>query len=295
MDRFTSSVDTLLADNTSGSGDLLTFLTDSIKGLADRQETKSKLDARKFRGQLVRIREGKPVFLVLQHFTGALTGFLGDKSFVKIDALKAFIDAYTEEWKDVNERITSNVHQVTGLAGMTILVHSNSSTVCSLLGSTQSAASGIRIIQTESRPVMEGRIQGRRLADLGYQVKMITDASIFMYIQQADIAILGADAVYPEYFINKSGSHSVALACREYGKNCLVVCDSRKLWFNQHENAVSLTGFGRPAPPEELWADPPGNITIENYYFEKIPVSLVSKFVFENRIVEGRNISSLTL
>ena len=294
MDRFTSSVDTLLADNTSGSGDLLIFLTASIKSLANRQEAESKLDARKFRGQLVRIKEGKPVFLVLQHFTGALTGFLGNKSFVKIDALKAFVDTYTKEWKDVNERITSNVHQVTSLAGMTILVHSNSSTVCSLLGNIQSTASGIRIIQTESRPVMEGRIQGRRLADLGYQVKVITDASIFMYMQQADLAILGADAVCPEYFINKSGSHSVALACREYGKNCLVICDSRKLWFNQHENAVSLAGFNHLSPPEELWADPPENITIENYYFERVPVSLVRWFVFENMIVEGRNIHTLT-
>lgn len=294
MERFTSSVDTLLADNTSGSGDLLTFLTVSIKSLADRQEADSKLDARKLLGQLVRIREGKPVFLVLKHFTGALTGFLGDRSFVKIDALKAFINDYKKEWKDVNERITAHVQQLTSLTGMTILVHSNSSTVCNLFDSLEPAASGIRIIQTESRPVLEGRIQGRRLAEMGYPVKVISDASIFMYMQQADMAILGADAVYPSYFINKSGSHSIAVACRESGKSCLVVCDSRKLWFSQRGNAFSADNFGSPARPEELWADPPENITAENFYFEKIPDSLISWFVFENMIVEGRNINTLS-
>jgi translation initiation factor 2B subunit (eIF-2B alpha/beta/delta family) len=291
MDQFIKAVDKILRDNTSGSGDLLSSLITSLGDLLDRHKSTDPLDAAYIGEELKRIRDGKPVFMVMQHFIRKFILFLGEKSSVTASGAKLFIDTYSEEWKDVNERIWKNLQQFVDLAGKTILLHSNSSTVTSLFGHLQASTSGIRLIQTESRPAMEGRIQGSRLAGLGFPIALISDASVFRYMQQADIAILGADAVFPEFFINKAGSHAIAMACKEYNKPSMVVCDSRKLWFNKHVQSASVTGFDQPAPAGELWNDPPGNISPENYYFEKIHNSLISWFVFENSKKQGQAIA----
>ncbi len=204
-----------------------------------------------------------------------------------------FIDNYQITWNNINELISKNLQQLTDPKDKTILLHSNSSTICGIFKEIAELKHKVRIIQTESRPVMEGRIQASRLAELGFQVTIITDASVNRYMEQADIAILGADAVYPEYFINKSGSHSIALACRDNEKSCLVVCDSRKLWLNQYKDIPAGDAHNQPAPSHEVWNDPPANVIIENHYFERIPNRLINWFVFEDQTIAGNHINEL--
>jgi len=291
MKQFIESVKKLLADSTSGSGDLLTSLITALSELVARQKPDENLKIPAIHEQLTRIRDTRPVFMILQHFIREFMQFAAKEPPVTASAAKAFIDAYIDAWKDVNDRISDNFHQLADIKGKTMLLHSNSSTVTSLFSSLQVIPSGIRIIQTESRPVMEGRIQGARLADMGFPVTLISDASVSMYMPQADMAILGADAVYPRYFINKTGSHSIAMACREYGKPCVVVCDSRKI-IPAEQWDKSTEAFDQSYPAMELWIDPPENVIIENHYFEKIPNYLVSRFVFEDRTVEGKNLNN---
>jgi len=293
MDQFIKSIETLLVDNTSGSGDLLASMIRSVKDLVSRTEPGEGIDTGLISKQLIRIGEEKPVFLVLQHFTGEFLQVCLERSSLPGTDINNFIDDYMNRWNHVNELITNNLQQLADLSGKTILLHSNSSTVYGLFREIASYNTLIRIIQTESRPVMEGRIQASKLAGQGYRVTLITDACISRYMEQADLAILGADAIYPDFFINKSGSYSIALACREYSKSCLVVCDSRKLCLNKEKEIAAREAFDQPASAREIWNDPPSTLNIENHYFEKTPNSLVSYFVFEDNSIAGNRIIEL--
>ena len=292
MDQLRKSIEKLLSDNTSGSGELLHSLIQSLNQLASRRGKDVPIDAGIIREQLLRIQEEKPVFLVLQHFTGRFLEETGKNRALTAENISRFLSDYTTRWSNVTESIWNRLQQVADLSGRTVLLHSNSSTIYGIFREAAAHSIPIKIIQTESRPVMEGRLQASRLAELGFNVTLITDAGISRHMEQADLSILGADAVYPQQFINKTGSRSIALACREYGKPCLVVCDSRKLWLNQ-EAGTGIDDFDIPAPACELWDDPPGKLNIENFYFEQIPNLLVSRFVFEDEIIEGNKIEDI--
>ena len=293
MDRFRENIDDLLADNHSGSGKLLESLVGAIGELVSGQEEECSVDAGLLREQLSGIIREKPHFLVLHHFINELLRVTGRERSLPCSQVRAFIDRYRKRWGKAEALIASYLEQAVSLNGKTVLLHSNSKTVCSMFGGQGLTGSGIRIIQTESRPVNEGRLQAEYLAKLGFEVTLVTDASVTRSARKADFALLGADAVYPGTFINKSGSYSIALACREFGKDCLVVCDSRKLWLNQAGGSTFDASFGEPAPPEEVWQGAPDNLEIENHYFEQIPNSLVTSFIFEDRIVAGAKIGEL--
>jgi len=293
MDQFIKSVDDLLSDNSSGSVDLLAALIRAVKDLVSRSGPAKEIDAVSVSEILIRIRLEKPLFFVLQHFISALLQLFQEGSTLASSRIEDFVNEYTSQWNQVNELISKNLLQKYDLEDKTILLHSNSSTIYGLFEVIADSKLAVKIIQAESRPVLEGRIQASRLADLGFQVTLITDASISRYMEQADLAILGADAVFPEYFINKSGSQSIALACREYGKSCLVVCDSRKLWLNQEKEITAAGFFDQPSPPNEVWNDPPSSLNIENLYFERTPNRLINWFVFEDKAVASPGINRL--
>ena len=99
--------------------------------------------------------------------------------------------------------------------GKVVLTHSFSSTVVHAL------QQGIpkRVICTESLPGGEG---GRTAALLHGEV--IADAAVYSALSDADIVLVGADAVTPDAVINKVGTAMVALAARERGKPAWVLC-----------------------------------------------------------------------
>lgn len=156
---------------------------------------------------------------------------------------------------------------------ITVLTYSRSSTILRIL-----QASGTRIssvICGEGRPNYEGRRLALELAGADIDVRFTTDASALSLVGAADLVLLGADALLADSIVNKTGSQALGLAARHHGVPLYVAASSYKRF------PFILV---KQEDPDEVWADVPSNIHINNVYFEGVSADLVSGFVTEHGI-----------
>lgn len=80
----------------------------------------------------------------------------------------------------------------------------------------------IKIIISESRPLYEGRTVAEKIAKLGLSVTLITDAQIGLFVENADMALVGADSILPNGdLVNKAGTY--LLGWHVVIKKCLFI------------------------------------------------------------------------
>lgn len=133
----------------------------------------------------------------------------------------------------------------------------------------------IRVSCSESRPALEGRRFASRLAAAGVPVTLFSDAAIAHALAAADAVVLGADAVGPEWFINKTGSRMLAAAAVQQGVPVYLAATRDK--FVGH--AVGGRLLIREGAPGELWETPPGGVEVRNPYFESTPLDVVTAVI----------------
>jgi translation initiation factor 2B subunit (eIF-2B alpha/beta/delta family) len=162
--------------------------------------------------------------------------------------------------------------------GRTVMTHSLSSTVvevCRLLG-----GQGLRMIVTESRPLMEGRRLAEQLSIWGTPTTFITDAQMGLFVAEADAVLVGADSVLADgAVVNKTGTGLLALAARDRGVPFYVCCESFK-WRAPGQPPPELEEM---APAELETPDWPG-VTVRNVYFDLTPGRLVSAWIDETGV-----------
>ncbi len=131
-------------------------------------------------------------------------------------------------------------------------------------------------IVAESRPLFEGRDTAKALAELGFSVTLIADAALAYHITQADVAVVGADALLADgSVVNKIGSHLLALAAREKGIPFYVGCEEYKRY-----PATEVSAFPfETANPREIFAHKIPNLVVHNQYFEAIPAHLITRII----------------
>ena len=130
----------------------------------------------------------------------------------------------------------------------------------------------LQVSCSESRPVLEGRQLAARLAAQGIAVTCFSDAAIGHALVAADAVVVGADAIAPEWFINKAGTRMLAAAAQHRGIPVYVAATRDK--FVGHAVAGQLAI--RDESPAEIWETPPPGVEIRNPYFETIPLDLVT-------------------
>jgi translation initiation factor 2B subunit (eIF-2B alpha/beta/delta family) len=146
------------------------------------------------------------------------------------------------------------------------------------------ALAGARTLQvacSEARPALEGRTLAVRLAASGVAVTVFGDAAIAHALGEADAVVVGADAVTPDVFLNKSGTRMLAAAAALQGVPCYVVASRDK--FVNRETAARLQP--REGAGEEIWPESPRNVTVRNPYFEATPLDLVAALVTDAGVV----------
>ena len=109
-----------------------------------------------------------------------------------------------------------------------IVTLSNSKTVIEILKKFDKH-SKITVIIGESRPQFEGRIMAKELLRHKIKVEIIPDALLPNAIEKADAAIIGADIVLSNGdVVNKTGSRSLAIACKYFKKPFYVLATPDK-------------------------------------------------------------------
>ncbi|MFQ5934961.1 MAG: translation initiation factor eIF-2B [Acidiferrobacterales bacterium] len=170
--------------------------------------------------------------------------------------------------------------------GKTVITHSLSSTV---IGVFEILGKCVKAIVTESRPPSEGRRLAERLSALGIATDFITDQQMALFVQHADVALVGADTVAADgSVINKAGTCLLALAAREWKIPFYVCFESFKC---SQFNAVDI--LLESHDPAEF--DPPSfsHVTPHNVYFDVTPVHLVNAWITETGVLQEPTFQSM--
>jgi len=277
MDMLKLEIEKVLNDRQSGSILVLNKLISRLESFSKRNfNSKKKQELALY---LDSLRTGFNDFPVVLHFLISQVQFLNNN---KIQDLSKFLYQYKKRWRNTGIQIAKKTKKLIDLFGKTILLHSFSGTIMSIFESYPELAQSIRIIQTESRPNLEGRKQAAVLAKLGFKVLLIPDLGIGRHLKEVNLILLGADRICPEFFVNKNGTLVLSILAKENQIPLYVLTDSRK--FISGNSCQSY--LEKPKESSELWKNPPKNVHVENYYFEHIPNSLVTGFVTEKGWLE---------
>lgn len=102
--------------------------------------------------------------------------------------------------------------------GFVILTHCHSSTAIGILKKAKEDGRKFEVICTETRPVFQGRKTALELASLGIPVTMVVDSAVNFFISQADLVLVGCDAITGSGgIVNKIGTSAIALVAKNAG------------------------------------------------------------------------------
>lgn len=114
-------------------------------------------------------------------------------------------------------------------SGDTILTHCNSSAALSVITTAHREGKDIRVIATETRPRFQGRLTARHLSDHGIPTELIVDSAVRYFMRDADLAVIGADAVAVNgSLVNKIGTSQIALAAHEARVSVMAAAETYK-------------------------------------------------------------------
>lgn len=154
-----------------------------------------------------------------------------------------------------------------------VLTYSYSSTVLAALVAARRKIK--RVVCSEARPMLEGRRLAAKLAAAGIPAVLVADAALPGKIAEADMVVVGADAILPGpaaggagAYVNKIGTRVLQAEARRADKPFYVLADSSKIL------SPRLVRFYRveEKPAAELWRRAPQGVQVENRYFERIPL-----------------------
>lgn len=120
----------------------------------------------------------------------------------------------------------------------------------------------------ESRPLGEGMLLAKRLAERGISVTAAVDAALDRVLEKADVALVGADCIDGQVVVNKIGTKLLALAARAQAKPCYVAADTSKFGAGLLTSTSETQG-----QPDEVAGDLPAKVAVYNPYFEPTPLA----------------------
>jgi ribose 1,5-bisphosphate isomerase len=149
-----------------------------------------------------------------------------------------------------------------GRRRLVIMTHCHSTNVTRALVSLRKKKS-FSVVNTETRPLYQGRKTAQELAKAGIAVETFVDGGMDAALEKADIVLIGADALLKKGVVNKIGSEAIARLASLRKVPVWVVADSWK--FAPHGIRVEERDF------EEVWAKAPKHVKVRNPAFELVP------------------------
>ena len=129
------------------------------------------------------------------------------------------------------------------------------------------------VVNTETRPLYQGRKTARELGNAGVKVETFVDSAMVQAVEKADVILFGADALLRKGVVNKIGSRALAELAAAHKKPVYVVADSWK--FAPRGVRLEERDF------HEVWKKAPKNVIVRNPAFGFIPKKLVKGVISE--------------
>jgi ribose 1,5-bisphosphate isomerase len=158
--------------------------------------------------------------------------------------------------------------------GMTVFTHCHSATVVRILKEAKRQGKKFSVICTETRPLFQGRKTAAELAKAKIPVTMIVDSASRLALKQADLMLLGADAITSTRIYNKIGSELFATIANKFEVPIYICTNSWKFDSQSSEEIEER-------PSKEIWLEAPKGVKIYNPAFEKINPNLIEAVISE--------------
>lgn len=183
-------------------------------------------------------------------------------------------------------------------AGDTVLTHCNAGalatveygTALGVIRSAHSAGKDIKVIATETRPLLQGaRLTLYELKQEGIPAQLIVDSAVgqTMQLGKIDKVVVGADRILRSgHVINKIGTYMIALAAKDNNIPFYVAAPTSTLDRKSSVEEVTIEersekeviGFaGKRTAPED--------VTVFNPAFDVTPPELVSGIITEKAVI----------
>lgn len=163
--------------------------------------------------------------------------------------------------------------------GDVIFTHCHSSTVINILKEAKKHRN-FQVINTETRPLLQGRKTSRELAKAGIKVTEIVDSAVDNVLEKsatmkkADLMIIGTDAILKNGdAINKIGSKMFAELAHDHKIPVYIATISWK-----YSNVPVKI---EQRNPDEIWHENYKKISIKNPAFDQIPAKYITGIISE--------------
>jgi ribose 1,5-bisphosphate isomerase len=212
-----------------GAGTIARAATGALKDYSQQLEEKS---IKKFNTKISNAANvlvaTRPTAVSLPNAIRMVMGYNGDTVDEARTDLIRRADKFIESSKEATERIGA-IGNRRIRDGDTIMTHCNSQAAISVIAQAQKAGKNINVIATESRPRRQGLLTIAQLNELGINTSLIVDSAVRYYMKDADIVVVGADAVTANgSVINKIGTSQLAMAAHESRTNVIVAAETYK-------------------------------------------------------------------
>jgi len=202
-------------------------------------------------------------------------------------ATRAGFNQVRQYFKDSNEKIALYGSRKIK-HGYVVFTHCHSSTVTHLLKKAKEQGKLFEVICTETRPLFQGRITARELVEAGIKTTLIVDAAARFFMNDADMVIVGADAITSEgNVVNKIGTSAIALIAKEARTPFYVAAELLKFdpatMYGDYEK-IEERG------PEEIWENPPEGLNIRNPAFDVTRRDFIHGIICEEGIISPHSI-----
>lgn len=121
------------------------------------------------------------------------------------------------------------------------------------------------------------------MVDLGIETTFIVDSAARSFMGNADVVIVGADAVTSEgNVVNKIGTSSIAVLAYEARKPFYVVSELLKF---DPETLYGECEKIEQRKPAEVWKEAPKKLVVQNPAFDVTPRRYIHGFICEEGII----------
>jgi ribose 1,5-bisphosphate isomerase len=158
-----------------------------------------------------------------------------------------------------------------------IYTHCHSTNVIKAVIFAKKHGKKFEVLNTETRPLYQGRLTAVELAKNKIKVTDFVDSAMDEAVEEADLILLGSDAILSSGVINKIGSGAIAELAYLHKKPVYIVADSWK--FSPKNVKIEERNF------HEVWKRVPKHIKVRNPAFEKIDKKYITGIISEYGIL----------
>ncbi len=169
-----------------------------------------------------------------------------------------------------------------------ILTHCHSSSVEQILIAAHRHGKKFKVFNTETRPLIQGRITAKNLiaAGIGDTLILDSEADELLAKKKVNKVFIGADVILSDgSIINKIGSFGI---CEDAYQNKIPVYVAASLLKLKKRGEVKIEERAR----KEVWDKAPKKVKIINLAFDKVPAKYIAGIVTEKGMLSPKKIKN---